>query len=115
MTNETTPDRKRQMNTTAAANHTPGPWAIDPKYLSEVQTPDDKTIASCWHAHAEGRTVSITGVLECSLEESAANARLIAAAPDMLAALKAVVMVADRDTDEFALARAAIAKAEAVS
>ncbi|RWO20708.1 hypothetical protein [Mesorhizobium sp.] len=100
--------------------HTPGPWAIDPTYLSEVQTPDDKTIASCWHAHAEGRTVSITGVLECSLEESAANARLIAAAPDLLAALEAAeelyrkgLMAAsneliDRVRD---LRRAAIAKA----
>lgn len=35
-----------------------------------------------------------------------------AAAPDMLTALKAVVRVADRKTDEFDAARAAIAKAE---
>lgn len=40
-----------------------------------------------------------------------ANALLIAAAPEMLAALQAVVLVADRKTNEFDLARAAIAKA----
>jgi len=36
---------------------------------------------------------------------------LIEAAPDLLAALRAVVSVADRKTDEFDLAHAAIAKA----
>lgn len=40
-----------------------------------------------------------------------ANAHLIAAAPDLLDALIAVVRVADRATDEFDMARAAIAKA----
>lgn len=40
-----------------------------------------------------------------------ADARLIAAAPDLLKALEAVVAVADRKTVEFDLARAAIAKA----
>ena len=41
----------------------------------------------------------------------AAEARLIAAAPDLLEALKGVVRVADRKTDEFDAARAAIVKA----
>ena len=44
-----------------------------------------------------------------------AKLRLEKAAPDLLAALKAVVRVADRDTDEFAVARAAIAKAEGIN
>lgn len=44
--------------------------------------------------------------------QALANAYLIAAAPDMLAALKAVVAVADRSTVEFDAARAALAKAE---
>lgn len=39
------------------------------------------------------------------------NKALIAAAPDLLEALIAVVRVADRATDEFDMARAAIAKA----
>lgn len=45
---------------------------------------------------------------------AAENARLIAAAPDLLEALKGVVKVADRATMEFDAARAAIAKAEGV-
>lgn len=39
------------------------------------------------------------------------DARLMAAAPDLLAALEGVLRVADRKTDEFDAARAAIAKA----
>jgi hypothetical protein len=41
-----------------------------------------------------------------------ANAALICAAPDLLAALKGVIRVADRKTVEFDAARAAITKAE---
>ena len=41
-----------------------------------------------------------------------ANCTLIHAAPDLYAALQAVLRVADRNTEEFDLARAAIAKAE---
>ena len=41
-----------------------------------------------------------------------ANATLIASAPELLAALKGVLRVADRATDEFDAARAAISKAE---
>ncbi len=44
--------------------------------------------------------------------EAEANARLIASAPDLLAALEGVLRVADRKTDEFDAARAAIAKAK---
>lgn len=43
--------------------------------------------------------------------EGEANAKLIAAAPDLLEALMAVVAVADRKTDEFDKAKAAIKKA----
>jgi hypothetical protein len=41
-----------------------------------------------------------------------ADARLIAAAPDLLAALEGVLRVSDRRTDEYDAARAAIAKAK---
>jgi hypothetical protein len=43
--------------------------------------------------------------------ERAGDARLLAAAPELLEALQAVVAVADRKTNEFDRARAAIAKA----
>lgn len=84
------------------SNHTPGPWSIDPQYLSEVQTPDMLTIASCWHKHAVDQEITITGVLPCSLEESAANARLISAAPDLFTALNCVPTDVDYGSyDEF--------------
>lgn len=81
-----------------AAKHTPGPWKVDPAYLSEVQTADEKTIASCWHEHADGAQITVTGVLACGLEESAANARLIASAPDLLAALKELLAETEANT-----------------
>jgi hypothetical protein len=49
---------------------------------------------------------------QCWIPQNNADAQLIAAAPDLLEALKAVVRVADRKTDEFDAARAAIARAE---
>ena len=82
-----------------SAKHTPGPWNTyvnDHRSVVVRKMFDDQTesneIARC-----------------CS---GFADARLIAAAPDLLEALKAVVRVADRKTDEFDAARAAIARAE---
>lgn len=46
-----------------------------------------------------------------TVEEAQANGQLMSAAPDLLAALQGVLRVADRATDEFDAARAAIAKA----
>lgn len=95
------------------AEHTKGPWVIEKPYLSEVQTKDNLTVASCWHERAAGQTITVQGVLSCSLEESAANARLIAAAPDLLEALKrAVSQLESRGYDGLSSgAYAAIAKA----
>lgn len=60
------------------------------------------TIVSAWGHDAWGINV----------EED--DARLIAAAPDLLAALQGVLRVSDRKTDEFDAARAAVAKATGV-
>lgn len=82
--------------------HTPGPWAKN-RY-GELCGSDHKRI-----------TLSDSGIsLSCGVPqpEYIANARLVAAAPDLLEALKAVVSVADRKTVEFDKAHAAIAKAE---
>ena len=102
------------------SKHTPGPWMVDPKFLSEVQTSDDKTVCSAWHQHADGATITVTGILACSLEESAANARLIAAAPDLLIALVWAMgkinppnsVCTDEAHARYNFAVAAIAKAE---
>ena len=83
-----------------SAQHTPGPW---------------------WHSGLEVGTVpmmmvKVANVSGANYEEAKANARLIAAAPDLLEALNALVAahgsILDlRESDELKLARAAIAKA----
>jgi hypothetical protein len=117
------------MNETAKANHTPGPWQIDSE--------DGQ-----WWIYGGGDARATTGIAKCDLivnavmgickqqnvigqrmpdGEREANARLIAAAPDLLDALREIVDVGaeyyDMDSGEngspaMAAARAAIAKAE---
>lgn len=83
--------------------HTPGPWDIEmdrgePRVIRQRADPDVAVaLIPRWELKF--------------LEEMNANAKLIAAAPDLLAALQGVVRVADRATDEFDAARAAIARA----
>ena len=94
--------------------HTPGPWRViiddDGNPLSgrpSVQASDELDCAIVhWDGFVQEYWRSARGDKEIQ-----ANARLIAAAPDLLEALEGVVRVADRDTPEFAAARAAIARA----
>ena len=85
------------------AAHTPGPWNCNRSSASgydivcSENSPTDVCVIS--------RRDKTTGEID-------ANARLLAAAPDLLAALIGVVKVADRATVEFDAARAAIVKAE---
>lgn len=60
---------------------------------------------------AEGPSIWNDYGCVCVSVNTAANARLIAAAPELLEALQGVLRVADRETIEFDAARAAIAKA----
>lgn len=62
--------------------HTPGPWHV-PKDIPgpRVFGPDKWMVADC------------CGIIRRSTEEEKANANLIAAAPDMLAALKCCIAV----------------------
>lgn len=96
------------------STHTPGPWAVSIDDTGgnfsgwpSVQAAPERDVSV---VHRAGFKQEFWGDL--SQRECLANARLIAAAPDLLAALKAVVSVADRKTTEFDQARAAIAKAE---
>ena len=89
--------------------YTPGPWEVDPKAqcrIREIQNLD---------------TVATTGCDGSHRDEWEANARLIAAAPDLLAALKdliADVENVDSEANDWSQqvcvmnARAAIARAE---
>lgn len=103
------------MNTTTT--HTPGPWMQGPT-------------ANTWHKVYEGKNGEYGGRAICTLhnihangarqredfETETANARLIAAAPDLLAALRALVasrVPGGKDpTGMWTAARAAIAQAE---
>ncbi|HEY4136462.1 MAG TPA: hypothetical protein VGO34_14755 [Alphaproteobacteria bacterium] len=86
------------------SKHTPGPWAIEHK------NPFETFVRGAPNEEGSRYVVAIVHPGHDNATE--ANARLIAAAPDLLDALKAVVAVADRKTDVFDQARAAIAKAE---
>lgn len=80
--------------------HTPGPWRyeINPDCTEfRVRAQEGDVLGGC----------GCCGSPWCGEED----ARLIAAAPELLEALKGVLRVADRKTDEFDAARAAINKA----
>lgn len=85
---------------------TPGPWCINRH---------GAVVGGAFHQYANGSAQSqvamATGTREINEGEMRANALLIAAAPELLEALLGVLKVADRATDEFDAARAAIKKA----
>ena len=57
--------------------HTPGPWAVNFKKFSEVRAENGALVAEC---------KKLTGLVNLQ-----ANARLVAAAPDLLAALQRLI------------------------
>lgn len=80
-----------------SAQHTPGPWRKEYDYGAyniEADAPGEP-----------GKTFLVAAGV------SLRDVPILLAAPDLLAALQGVVRVADRATDEFDAARAAIAKA----
>ncbi len=97
--------------------HTPGPWeyiASTEHHGPYVSGPFGGDICDCY-AMSNPSALSVRNggdskPIPFQHEHADANARLIAAAPDLLEALRAVVSVADRKTVEFDKAHAAIAK-----
>jgi hypothetical protein len=100
-------------------SHTPGPWRIDAEYIRDVQAgqeDDPVEIASTAEATLHG------GHHFPPIGEQRANARLIAAAPELLMALKATAgnirslreaKVCNTYDNWLEVVEAAIAKAEA--
>ena len=84
--------------------HTPGPW-INHGRIPQVGIPHSAVASKTLIARVYSESFG-------DIEEEAANADLIAAAPDMQAALLAVLSVADRNTAEFDQAQAALAKSK---
>ncbi len=93
--------------------HTPGPWRALclSKYTRVMRDrqpmPDETGSVQICHIAGPGDN----DLRPFNEDRWEADARLIAAAPELLEALQAVVRIADRKTVEFDKARAAIAKA----
>lgn len=68
------------------SKHTPGPWNVDPDCWGDIQA-DGAEIATVFDSDDFGCEYLISGSITASEDEAKANARLIAAAPDLLAAL----------------------------
>lgn len=83
------------------AQHTPGPWQY------HVTVDGDAIVAG-------GGKVRVAEALVCDVgyEDERANARLIAAAPDLLAACEAMIGTAKKAGMNVSAFRAAIAKAK---
>ena len=88
--------------------HTPGPWRIS-GYNENMGYPEP-VIAGM----VNGRTAYVAVCIECQRMDDA-NAKLIAAAPELLEALELMIDTHDEGgwpTASIAIARAAIAKAK---
>lgn len=83
-----------------STKHTPGPWIVQEKYPFHVMTSD-------------GFAVADTDLSYSSLDEQsqAANARMIAAAPELLEALRSARCCVKDDSAVAKMIDAAIAKA----
>ena len=84
------------------AKHTPGPWVV-----AETRLGYD-TIVRTQQGRGPVASILIAGYLR---PVAMANARLVAAAPELLDALKTILVISDRKHDAWDRAYAAIAKA----
>ena len=96
------------------SKHTPGPWSREGNFSDDLEfVRQSRVIQNNTKVIAYGfGGVTFNGI---DAEEAEANAVLIAAAPDLLEAAKAMVAggyVMDADSPEWAPLQAAIAKAE---
>lgn len=86
--------------------HTPGPW--EAKRLTDG---DGEPYETLYMAHIDIEGVCMVWA-PVGHSEQEANAKLIAAAPELLEALKEVVAISDRKHDAWDKAKLAISKAE---
>lgn len=98
--------------------HAKGPWSVEAPCDGNEE--EGTRAIDQWSIRAPGTIGSMLSYQLATLSGrdyvlDEGNARLIAAAPDLLAALEGVLRVADRQTTEFDAARAAILKATGAS
>jgi hypothetical protein len=67
--------------------YTPGPWNVDPLYPRDIQA-NGCEISTAFDQHQQGELIRIGGKVTADFEEACANARLIAAAPELVEALR---------------------------
>lgn len=103
--------------------HTPGPWqVVTEKHPHYLGTHTERRIFTAWdHPRMKAPIGVVNGSVGLGAEKgspavhlitiSEEDARLIAAAPELLAALQKVVAISDRKHDAWDEAKAAIAKA----
>jgi len=96
-----------------SAQHTPGPWEWDESgYTLRASKPDPQRHAVHTILEVENWSYGFLGApLAAALAESEGNKRLITAAPELLAALVALLNDQYRMGQTVAMARTAIAKA----
>jgi hypothetical protein len=88
------------MTTEARVTHTPGPWSIFENHCIVAANGDHVVCAG--HDYDEGGIIG-----------EDADARLIAAAPDLLAALKAIAENSDEENEWDAVAKLMVNKSRA--
>ncbi len=74
--------------------HTLGPWTVLPQYTNRAVYPIGYKIDHC--SHGILAEVNSQGGMEA---DCTANARLIASAPELLAALQSLILAFDSDAD----------------
>ena len=94
-----------------STKHTPGPWTMHPRFDDGAEVRAIAPVAWCGVA----TTVGSSGDQSIDAAEARANARLIAAAPDLLAALHHISLASQNSMSSKEecgrIAREAIAKA----
>jgi len=91
------------------SKHTPGPWTAEPN------GGDDDDMRRLYICTDMGARTALAEAYSVDHGDPEANARLIAAAPDLLAALKEIIAGAKRGFPGCTAALEAIAKAEGAS
>jgi len=78
------------------ATHTPGSWRVDPNFSGDIQTADGLLeIGRALRAEGGGQVVTLPSNAPPA-KEAVANARLIAAAPELLAEMQRYLVILKR-------------------